>query len=132
MKIKFVLTLAATLIIVTGCVTKQSGGSTLGVPLVRDSEEGRYELPVAEVYEAAKAVVRANGVLLRETTLHSATNSVVLGVEGLVQERKVFISVSQVDTKVTSIIVQVRTKMGGRDLDLAHDLEKQVALKLVK
>jgi hypothetical protein len=33
---------------------------------------------------------------------------------------------------VTAVIVQVRTKGGGRDLDLAHELEKQIALKLVR
>ena len=132
MKIKFFLTLIAALIITTGCITKQSGGSTLGVPLVKDNVEGRYERPLAEVYEAAKAVIRGNGVLLNEVTQHSATNTIVLGLEGRVQERKVFMAVSEVDPKVTSVIVQVRTTMGGRDLDLAHELEKQVALKLVR
>lgn len=132
MKIKFFLTLIAAVIIATGCVSNQTGGSNVGVPLLKDSVEGRYERPVAEVYEAAKAVIRGNGVLLNEVTQHSASNSIVLGLEGRVQERKVFMAVSEVDPKVTSVIVQVRTTMGGRDLDLAHELEKQVALKLVR
>jgi hypothetical protein len=133
MKMKFFLTLFAAVILATGCVGKQSGGKTYGVPLVKDNVEGRYERPLAEVYEAAKAVVRANGVLLNEITQHTATNTIVLGIEGRVQDRKVFMAVSEVDpNKVTSVIVQVRTTMGGRDLDLAHELEKQVALKLVR
>jgi hypothetical protein len=33
---------------------------------------------------------------------------------------------------VTEVIVQTRTAGGGADLDLAHELEKQIALKLVQ
>jgi hypothetical protein len=39
--------------------------------------------------------------------------------------------VQPVDAKVTEILVQARTKAGGTDVDLAHEMEKQVALKLV-
>lgn len=132
MKNKFFLSLIAVVVIATGCVGKQSGGKTYGMPLLKDNVEGRYERSVAEVYEAAKATIRANGVLLNEVTQHSATNTIVLGLEGRVQERKVFMAVSEIDPKVTSVIVQVRTSIGGRDIDLAHELEKQVALKLVR
>ena len=130
MKIKFLLGLIATVIVVTGCVKNVDGHSHAAVPFVKDSVEGRYERPAAEVYAAAKAVIIANGVLKNETTLHGTNNAVTLALEGRVQERKVYIAVQEIDPKVSSVVVQVRTSAGGRDLDVAHELEKQIGIKL--
>lgn len=132
MKTKMILGLVATLILVAGCVKTQSGRRTAAVPLVKDRVEGRYERPAVQVYEAAKQVIRDNGVLVNEVTQHSATNVVVLALEAKVQERKVFIGVQEIEPRLSQVTVQVRTGLGGRDLDLAHELEKQIALKLVR
>jgi hypothetical protein len=99
---------------------------------VKDSVPGRYERPAAQVYEAAKEVIRFNGQLLNEVTQHNDSGVAVMALEGRVQERKVFIGVKEEDPTITSITVQVRGPAGGTDLDLAHELEKQVALKLVR
>ena len=32
---------------------------------------------------------------------------------------------------VTRVVVQTRTRSGASDIDLAHDIEKQIALQLV-
>jgi uncharacterized lipoprotein NlpE involved in copper resistance len=122
----------AALVVSTGCVNTASGSKTPAVPLVRDKVEGRYERPVAQVYEAAKEVVRFNGQLLKEVTSYTPEGVSIMGLEGMVQDRKVYIGVKQEDQSVTSIAVQVRTSAGGTDLSLAHELEKQVALKLVR
>jgi hypothetical protein len=131
MKLKIFLSLIATVIIATGCVNTVSGRKTAAVPLVKDRVEGRYERPAAQVFEAAKEVIRFNGTLVNEVTRHQ-TNGVIHAVEGRVQDRKVFIAVEQVDPKISSVIVQVRTSAGGTDRDLSHELEKQIALKLVR
>jgi len=83
------------------------------------------------VFEAAKDVVKFNGTLLNESTLHSATN-LTRTIEGKVNQRNVFIRIEALDPKVTGIVVQTRTSGGGTDLNLAHEIEKQVALKLVR
>lgn len=132
MRMTILLGLVAGLFLTTACVSTQSGRKTAAVPLIKDSVEGRYERPVAQVYEAAKEVLRFNGQLVNEVTRHSDSGVAVMALEGRVQERKVFIGVKEEDPTVTSITVQVRTTAGGRDLDLAHELEKQVALKLVR
>jgi hypothetical protein len=132
MRITILLGLMATLIISTGCVSTASGTKTAAVPLVRDSVEGRYERPVPQVYEAAKEVMRFNGQLTREVTRYTDDGVTVMALEGMVQDRKIFMGVKQEDQSVTSIKVQVRTSAGGTDLSLAHELEKQVALKLVR
>ena len=131
MKLKIFLSLVATVIIATGCVNTVSGRKTAAVPLVKDRVEGRYERPASQVFEAAKEVIRFNGSLVNEVTRHQ-TNGVIRAVEGSVQGRKVFVGVSEVDPKVSSVVVQVRTTAGGTDQDLAHELEKQIALKLVR
>jgi hypothetical protein len=130
-RLSIFLGLVATVIIATGCVNTVSGRKSAAVPLIKDRVEGRYERPAGMVFEAAKEVVRYNGTIVNEVTRHQ-TNGYIRALEGKVQERKVFIAVSEVDPKVSSVVVQVRTTAGGRDLDLAHELEKQIALKLVR
>jgi len=134
MKLKNLLTLTAVaaLIITMGCVKTQSGRRTGGVPLVQDSAKGLYERTPTQVYNAAKEVVRFNGTLVNEITTFGEDGASVWSLEGRVQERKVFIGVKAEDPKITSVVVQVRTTAGGTDQVLAYELEKQIALKLVR
>ena len=103
----------------------------MGVPFIKDSVEGHYERPLDQVYDAAKDVVKFNGTLVSESILHTETNTVKT-VEGKVNQRSVWIRVEAMDPKVTGVAVQTRTKGGGTDIDLAHEIEKQIALKLVR
>lgn len=128
MKIQFLAVFAAVAFGGAGCVGTVSGSKTAAVPFVKDRIEGRYERPPAQIFDAAKAVLTFNGTLLKEGTLHG-TNA-VLTLEGKVNQRTVWIGVQPVDAKVTSVTVQARTKGGGTDLMLCHELEKQIALKL--
>ena len=114
-----------------GCVPTVTGRSTMGVPFVKDAVEGHYERPLDQVYEAAKDVVKFNGTLINESILHTETNTVKT-VEGKVNQRTVWLRGEPTDSKVTGVAVQTRTKGGGTDLDLAHEIEKQIALKLVR
>ena len=130
MKSKFFAVIAGLVIVSAGCVDTVSGRKIAAVPWVKDRIEGRYQRPAAQVFEAAKAVLTVNGALLNETTIHG-TNT-VLALEGRVNQRAVWISVTQVDPTVSSVVVQARTKGGGTDIELVHELEKQIALKLVR
>ena len=121
---------AGVAIVATGCVSTVSGTKTGGVPFVRDRVEARYERPAGQVFEAAKEVVKFDGTLVSETTLHGTNN--VLALEGRVNQRSVWISVEQVDPKVSLVLVQARTKGGGTDQSLCHQLDKEIALKLVR
>ena len=114
-----------------GCVPTVTGRNTGGVPFIKDSVAGHYERPLDQVYEAAKDVVKFNGALVNESILHTETN-VVKTVEGKVNQRTVWVRVEAADPKVTGVLVQTRTSGGLSDLDLAHEIEKQIALKLVK
>ena len=118
-------------LIATGCVRTVSDTRTAAWPLVKDRMEGRYERSVNEVYDAAKKVIADNGVLTKEYIPHDTTNT-VRALDGKVKQHTVWIRVESVDPSITSVTVQARTKGGGRDLELVHELEKEIALKLVK
>ena len=109
-----------------GCIGTVDGRSQAGVPLLHDTVSGRYERSVPQVFDAARAVLDTNG----RTT---ADNTINHSLDGKVDQRSVFIRVYEVDPvkPVSQVTVQVRTKGGGADIALAHELEKQIALKLV-
>ena len=123
--------LAGSAICLTGCVgtvTEQKAG---GVPVFRDRIEGRYERPLAQVFDASKRALIAFGNISSEGSLHTSSNQ-VRTLEGFVNQSAIYMRVEAVTPKVTSVIVQVRAKWGGTDIQTAHDLEKRVALELSK
>lgn len=129
MKKGFFVLLAGLAIGLAGCVNTVTEQKTGGVPSFRDRVEGRYERPLTSVFEAAKRALNSYGNVSAEGQLHTTTNQ-VRTIEGFVNQNAIFIRVEAVDPKVTSVIVQVRTKWGSTDLQIAHELEKRVALEL--
>ena len=130
MKILFALVAGISMAAFIGCVETVSDRKTVGVPYIKDTIEGRYERPLDQVHAAALEVIKFNGTLVNESIIHTETN-VVKTVEGRINQRNVWVRVEQVDPKVTSVKVQTRTPAGGTDIDLAHQVEKEIALKLV-
>jgi len=129
MKTKMLVALFGGLVLAAGCVSTVNDRSTAGWPLVRDQFEGRYKRPVDQVYAAALDVIKFNGAIARESILNPGPNQ-VRTIEAKVNGRSVWVRVEPVDPTVTSVIVQVRTKGGGSDLDLTQELQKQIAVKL--
>ena len=129
MKMKFLAGLAGLAIIATGCISTVSGTKTAAWSFSRDRVEGRYQRSLDQVYSAAVQVIQTDGTLLTEYIPHDSTNS-VRALYGKVNEEKVWMRVEAVDPQITSIVVQSRTKFGGADIPLAHELEKEVALQL--
>jgi hypothetical protein len=131
MKRKIFTVLSAVILIGAGCVNTVNERTSPGLPFVKDRVEGRYERSVDQVFNASKQVLSTNGVLVREGVLYNQTNEVKT-VEGKVNQRSVWVRIEGIEPKVTAVTVQTRTPGGGADLDLAHELEKQIALKLVQ
>ena len=131
MKTIILAILFGVMLAVVGCVSTVDEHKTAGVPFIRDRVGGQYERTVDQVAQAARQVVKLNGVLVNESTLYDQTNAVKT-VEGKVNQRTVWVRIEYVDPKVTAVTVQTRTSGGGSDIDLAHELEKQIALKLVQ
>ena len=131
MKTTIFATLLGLVLAGSGCVSTVDERSRAGVPFLKDKVEGHYERTVDQVANAAKEVIKSNGVLVNESVMYNKTNAVKT-VEGKVNQRSVWVRVEPMDPKVTTVTVQTRTSGGGSDIDLAHEIEKQIALKLVQ
>ena len=123
--------LAGAAIIVTGCVNTVTDDKALAVTWNRDSVAGRYPRTVDQVYQASLAVIQQNGVLLTEYIPHDSTNN-VRSLMGRVNDLKVWIRVEGIDNKTTQVDVQARSKWGVSDIDVVHELEKEIALQLAR
>lgn len=117
-----VLLLAA---LVTGCVKTIDGHVKAGVPLIKDKITSRYERPVAEIFPAAKEVLALLGTLNREDTINKT-------LEAKVNTRTVYVKVEEEDPTITRVTTQVRSRGGVSDIDLASEVDKQIALRLLK
>jgi outer membrane murein-binding lipoprotein Lpp len=130
MKIKFLLLpVFAAALLVAGCVSTADGHKKAAIPFLKDSAAGQYQRSMDQVYDAAKTVIAKNGQIVAETALHNTTNR-VQAIEARVNQRNVWVRVEAVDPKLTAVTVQARTRAGGRDIELAHELEKEIALEL--
>lgn len=133
MKFQFVAALMLTAVLMAGCVDTVTGGKTAGVPFIKDTIEARYEMPAEPVFQAAKKVIAEDGMLITEGTLYGQTNALgnaVRTIKGKVNERTVYVRVEALDPKITGTAVQTRTSGGVSDIDLAAQIDKQIAIKL--
>ena len=120
MKLKWIfsLALAVAALGVTGCVETIDGRHRAGVPIVRDRVEGRYDRTPADLWAAAKDVLKHQGTLVSEDTLKNV-------LEASIDERRVWVKVEEFDTKTTRILVQARGKAGGADMEMAAFIDKR-------
>lgn len=106
-----------------GCQSTPTGQMRAGVPFVRDTIPSRYQRPVPLIYEAARKVLELNGTMTAENRINNS-------LEARVDNRKVVVLVREVEPGVSEVLVEARTKMGGPDVVLAAELDKQIALQL--
>ena len=97
----------------------------MGVPrgLTKDTIEGRYERPVDQIFAAARKVLDHNGKVYGENTISKT-------LEAKIDSRTVRVVVDDVEPKVSRVRVQARKKGGTADIELASEIEKQIALEL--
>ena len=124
MKLCILSVLSSLALVMTGCVSTLDGHSKMGVPFGKDKIESRYERPAEQIFTAAKEVLKFNGVLTSENTISNI-------VEAKVNTRTIWVKAEQIDPKVSKVTVQARTKGGGTDIDMASEIDKQIALRLV-
>ena len=131
MKMKFLAVLAGAAVIATGCVKTVNDSHTFASTWSKDSVSGRYQRTVEQVYAASVAVIQSNGVLITEYIPHDSTNA-TRSLQGKVNQKDVWIRVEAVDPRTTQVDVQARGSWGGSDLNLVHELEKEIALQLAR
>jgi hypothetical protein len=118
-----VLAVSALTILLSGCVRTVDGRREAGIPLVKDKIVRVYERPVMQCWAAAKDVLNANGTVFSEDVMQST-------VSAHVDTKTVRAKVESIEANMTRVTVQVRTKAGNTDLDLAGEIDKQIALRL--
>ena len=125
MKLKwiFCLTLSVATLFLSGCVETIDGRHRAGIPLTKDRVEGRYERSPAELWAAAKDVLKYQGTLVGEDTFKNVF-------EVSVDERRIWVKIEEFDTRVTRVLVQARTKGGAADMEMAAFIDKQIAVRL--
>ena len=122
---------AGIVILATGCVKTVSGTHSPALTWSKDRVEGRYQRSVDQVYQASVTVIQNNGVLITEYIPHDTTNT-TRSLQGKVNEKNVWVNVAAVDPTITQVTVQARSTMGVSDVDLSHELEKEIALQLAR
>lgn len=111
-------------LVLGGCVRTVDGRSRAGMPLAIDIKESSYERPVDQIFAAAKEVLQHNGTLVSENTINHS-------LEAKVDTRTVWVAVDEIEPKISRVRVQVRTKTGRGDIDLASEIDKQIYGKLI-
>jgi hypothetical protein len=125
MKLKWTLVSLAcvTTLFVNGCVDTVDGRHRAGMPFQKDRAEGRYARPTADLWAAAKDVLKYHGTINSEDITRQSLH-------GNVDERDIWITVGAVDATVSQVIVQARSKGGFADYQMAAYLEKEIAVRL--
>jgi hypothetical protein len=131
MKTKIFAAFVGIAIVATGCVSTVTDTKTAAVPLQQDRVEGRYQRTVDQVYQASVQVIQNNGVVVTEFIPHDTTNT-VRSLRGKANQCDVWLRVEAVDPRITAVTVETRTKWGVGNIDLAHELEKEIALQLAR
>ncbi len=119
----WLLTILVLALVATGCVSTVDNRKLAGNPLMKDKIVRVYERPVLQTWGAAKEVLSANGLIIHEDVMQSTFTAKI-------DTRTVLVKVEAVDPKMTRVTTQVRTRMRNADLDLAGEIDKQIALRL--
>jgi hypothetical protein len=114
---------------VAGCVNTVTENQPGSGPAYRDRLEARHQKSVDVVFEASKRALLSFGNITAEGKVFATTNQ-VRTLEGLVNNKLVYMRVEALAPQETSVVVQVRTKLGGTDLQIAKDLVQRIAVEL--
>lgn len=113
----------------TGCVNTVTQNQPGTLPTYRDRIETRKQKPLEPVFEASKRALNSFGNITAEGKVFVGTNQVRI-IEGSINGRAVYMRVEELDPQLTSVVVQVRTKMGGTDLRIAKDVVQRIGVEL--
>lgn len=120
----WLLTILTLALVAGGCVSTVDNRKMAGNPLVKDKIIRVYERPVMQTWAAVKDVLSVNGTVIHEDVMQSTFTAKV-------DTRTVLVKVEAIDTKMTRVTTQVRTRITRTsDLDLTSAIVEQIALRL--
>ena len=120
----FLLCVASSLAAISvGCISTPQG-KQFGVPGMRDTVVSRYERPLDQVINSAREVLSRTGSITGDDVVNNE-------VSAKIDNRSVWVTVSEVEPLVTEVKVRVRSSRGTADLVIAAEIDKQIALGLI-
>ena len=120
----FLLCVASSLAAVSvGCISTPQG-KQFGLPGVRDTVVSRYERPMDQVINSAREVLSRTGTITGDDVVNNE-------VSAKIDNRSVWVTVSEVEPLVTEVKVRVRASRGTADQAMAAEIDKQIAIGLV-
>lgn len=125
MKMKWLacLLICGVLPLVSGCRSDLAGRNNFAVPFLQDTIESRYPRSIDKVLVAARETLAFNGTL-------TSDDSVNRTLQAQINNKRVYVRLEELEPQVTRVLVQVITKGGGTDIQLAAEMDKQIALRL--
>ena len=84
----------------------------------------RYERPMDQVINSAREVLSRTGTITGDDVVNNE-------VSAKIDNRSVWVTVSEVEPLVTEVKVRVRSSRGTADLAMAAEIDKQIAIGLV-
>ena len=106
-----------------GCISTPQG-KQFGLPGVRDTVVSRYERPMDQVINSAREVLSRTGTITGDDVVNNA-------VSAKIDNRSVWVTVSEVEPLVTEVKVRVRSSRGMADQAMAAEIDKQIGIGLV-
>lgn len=107
----------------TACVSTVDDGKKAGFPFTKDTIDSRYPRSIDQLAVATREVLARNGTI-------TSDDAVTRVIRAQINNRTVFVKLEELEPQVTRVLVQVRSGAGG-DVDLAAEIDKQIALQLV-
>jgi hypothetical protein len=129
MKMGLNIFLAGLALCLAGCVSKVTQDNPGKPPAYRDRIEAQYQQPAAKVFEAAKRAFNSFGNMTRESSSVSSAAQLCF-IEGNINENRVYIRIEGTSPTTAKMIIQVRSPMGGTNLQLANELHRQTEVEL--
>lgn len=111
-------------ILVGACHTTLEGRLKPGLP-GKDTIVSRYEVPYAEVYEAAKSVLKDTGTLVSDDQVSNTMRA-------RVDNNTVWVKLDSLEPRLTTLSVEARTSGGAAHVELASEIDKRIYGRLIR
>ncbi len=108
----------------TGCVSTVDDSNKAGLPFSQDTIESRYPRSIDQLTVATREVLARNGTI-------TSDDAVTRVMRAKINNRTVYVKLEELEPQVTRVLVQVRSGASG-DINLASEIDKQIALQLAK
>jgi hypothetical protein len=123
--------LAGAALCLAGCVNTVTQDNPGKPPAYRDRIEAQYKQPAQKVFEAAKRAFTSFGNITRESASVSSAAQLCY-IEGAINQDRVYIRIEGISPSSTKMIVQVRAPMGGTNLQMANEIQRQTEVELAR